>query len=360
MTKNETDALHITRCLKLAERGVGRVEPNPRVGAVLVKGGKVVGEGWHERYGGPHAEVHAIRKAGAKAKGATLYCSLEPCCHFGKTPPCTDLVIRSGIREVVASSKDPHFVVAGKGFARLRKAGIKVTVGVMQDAARRLNEGFFKFHTTGMPYVLAKWAMTLDGKIATRTGDSRWISNDASRKFLRGLRDRYQAILVGSNTALRDDPRLRGATSGPVRIVLDSMARVPLEATVVKTAREQRIIIAVSTSAPEEKVRALQRAGVQIVRLEVMDIRVLLELLAKDGLHSILVEGGGEVHASLFEAGVVDEVCVFVAPKVIGGRDAKSPVEGTGLEKMAHALSLTGVTIDRIGDDVVIRGRVGP
>lgn len=360
MTNNKkSDTFFISRCLELAEKGVGRVEPNPRVGAVLVKDGRIVGEGYHERYGGPHAEVNAIRKAGRKAKGATLYCSLEPCCHFGKTPPCTDLIVKTGIKEVVAAARDPHFVVAGKGFKALKKAGLRVTTGVLEDEARRVNPGFFKFHETGLPYVLAKWAMTLDGKIATRTGDSRWISNDDSRAFLHTLRDRYQAILVGSNTALRDDPTLRGAKTKPVRIVLDSMARVPLDARVVQTAREQRCIVAVSTSAPPEKVRGLKRAGVEVVQLEVMDVRVLLELLAKDGLHSVLVEGGGEVHASIFEAGVVDEVCVFVAPKIIGGRDAKTPVEGAGFEKMAEALALASVTIDRIGDDVVVRGTVG-
>jgi diaminohydroxyphosphoribosylaminopyrimidine deaminase/5-amino-6-(5-phosphoribosylamino)uracil reductase len=228
----------------------------------------------------------------------------------------------------------------------------------MEKEARAMNAGFFKFHTTGLPHVLAKWAMTLDGKIATRTGDSRWVSSEASRSFLHRLRDRYQAILVGSNTALRDDPTLRGEKTRPVRIVLDSMARVPLDSRVVATAREQRIIVAVSTSAPAGKVRALKRAGVEVVQLEVMDVRVLMELLAKDGLHSILVEGGGEVHASMFDAGVVDEVCVFVAPKVVGGRDAKTPVEGGGLEKMAQALALSEISIERIGDDVVVRGVV--
>ena len=358
MIEKKSNTSYITRCLELAEKGIGRVEPNPRVGAVLVKDGKVVGEGWHERYGGPHAEVNAIRKAGAKATGATLYCNLEPCCHVGKTPPCTDLIIRTGIKEVVASARDPHFVVAGKGYKALKRAGLKVTNGVMEKEARALNAGFFKFHTTGLPHVLAKWAMTLDGKIATRTGDSRWVSSDASRAFLHRLRDRYQAILVGSNTALRDDPTLRGDKTRPVRIVLDSMARIPLDSRVIATAREQRIVIAVSTSAPPEKVRALKRAGAEVVQLEVMDVRVLMELLAKDGLHSILVEGGGEVHSSMFDAGVVDEVCVFVAPKVVGGRDAKTPVEGAGLERMAQALALSEVTVDRIGDDVVVRGVV--
>lgn len=350
--------IHIRRCFALARKGLGAVEPNPRVGAVLVKGDRIVGEGWHERFGGPHAEVNALKCAGAKARGATLFVSLEPCRHYGKTPPCTEAIVKAGVREVVAAARDPHAVVDGKGAAALRRAGLKVTLGVLEAEARRANPGFFKFHEKGLPYVVAKWAMTLDGKIATKTGDSRWISNEDSRAALHRLRDEYQATLIGSNTALRDDPRLRGAKRLPIRVVLDSYAKVPIEAALVKTAREQRTIIAVSTSAPEQKVRALQRAGVQIVRLEVMDMRVLLEELARDGIHSILVEGGGEVHSSLFEANLADEVVAFVAPKVIGGREAKTPVEGAGFERMSQAVELAGLTVDRIGDDVVIRGLV--
>jgi diaminohydroxyphosphoribosylaminopyrimidine deaminase/5-amino-6-(5-phosphoribosylamino)uracil reductase len=346
------------RCFELARRGEGRVEPNPRVGAMVVRAGKVIAEGWHERYGGPHAEVNALRKAGARAKGATLVASLEPCCHQGKTPPCADAVIKAGIKEVVAAVRDPHSVVCGKGFAALKKAGLRVTTGVLEEEARRLNPGFFKFHETGMPYVVAKWAMTLDGKIAAHTGDSRWITCEASRAWLHRLRDAYQAILVGSNTALRDDPILRGDKRTPVRVVLDSWARVPMDAKVVKSAKEQRTIIAVSTSAPEEKVRLFRRAGVEVIKLEVMDMRVLLEELARAGLHSILVEGGGEVHASVFEAGLADEFVVFVAPKIVGGREAKTPVEGNGLSKMAEAQRIVDVTCERIEDDFVIRGRV--
>ncbi len=348
----------MTRCLELARRGEGKVEPNPRVGAVVVRGGKIVAEGWHKRYGGPHAEINALRKAGVRAKGATLYVSLEPCCHYGKTPPCSEAIIAAGVKEVVAAVRDPHTIVNGKGAAALKRAGIRVTTGVLADEARRANQGFFKFHETGLPYVVAKWAMTLDGKIATHTGDSRWISNEKSRAWLHRLRDRYQAILVGSNTALRDDPGLRGAKRLPVRVILDSWARLPADAKVVKTARDQRTIVAVSTSAGEDKVRRLQRAGIEVIKLEVMDMHVVFEELARSGIHSILVEGGGEVHASVFEAGLADEVVVFVAPKVIGGREAKTPVEGAGMAKMALARQLRDVTLERIDDDVVIRGYV--
>ncbi|MBI2899479.1 MAG: bifunctional diaminohydroxyphosphoribosylaminopyrimidine deaminase/5-amino-6-(5-phosphoribosylamino)uracil reductase RibD [Planctomycetes bacterium] len=355
------DAAFMERALELARRGAGAVEPNPMVGAVVVRGSRVVGEGWHKEFGGPHAEVFAIRAAGAKAKGATLYVNLEPCSpHPKKTPPCTDLVAKAGIAGVVAAMRDPNPAVCGRGLALLRKAGIRTKVGLLEKEARRLNAAFEKFHRTGLPYVLSKWAMTLDGKIATPTGDSRWISGEASRAWLKRLRDEYQAILIGANTALRDDPGLRGRTRLPVRIVLDSKARVPLDAQVVRTARAQRTILAVSAEAPAEKVRLLERAGVEVIRIEEMDMRVLFEELANAGLIKILVEGGGEVHASVFEDDLADEVCVFVGPKIAGGKDAKTPVEGDGVAKMAECLRLRDVTIERIDDDVVIRGRVHP
>ncbi|HTF57536.1 MAG TPA: bifunctional diaminohydroxyphosphoribosylaminopyrimidine deaminase/5-amino-6-(5-phosphoribosylamino)uracil reductase RibD [Planctomycetota bacterium] len=357
MKRGSADERFMRRCFELAGRGRGSVEPNPMVGAVVVRGGRAVAEGWHRRFGSPHAEVDALDKAGSRAKGATLYVNLEPCSHFGKTPPCTGRILAAGVREVIAAVRDPNPAVDGRGFSLLRRRGVKVRTGPLEEEAIRLNRGFFKAHRRGLPYVGAKWAMTLDGKIATRTGDSRWVSGEKSRAWLREARDEFQAILVGANTALRDDPRLRGGKRHPIRIILDSNARLPLEAQVVRTAKEQRTIVVVTESAPPAKVRKLERAGVQIVRLEAPDLRILFEELARSGIHSILVEGGGEVHASLFEAGLADEVIVFVAPKIIGGRDAVSPVEGEGLAKMADALGLTGLAVERRGEDILIRGR---
>lgn len=354
-----SDEKFMRRALELARKGAGAVEPNPMVGAVVVRGGKIVGEGWHREFGGPHAEVFALKKAGARAKGATMYVTLEPCSpHPKKTPPCSEILAQSGLKRVVIAMKDPNPAVDGRGLAMLRKAGIRAETGLLQDEALRLNAAFVKYRRTGLPYVLSKWAMTLDGKIATRTGDSRWISCEKSRAWLHRLRDEYQAILIGANTALRDDPGMRGRARLPIRIILDSYARVPLDAKVVRTARGHRTIIAVSANAPAEKIRGLQRAGVEVIQLEVMDMYVLLEELAGAGIIKIMVEGGGEVHASLFEDKLVDEVCVFVAPKIAGGAEAKTPVEGEGVAKMADALELDDLVIDRIDCDVVIRGRV--
>ena len=353
------DERFMQRALELAARGGNRTAPNPLVGAVVVRGGRIVGEGWHRVYGGPHAEVHAIRAAGARAKGSTIYVALEPCSpHPKKTPPCTDLLARAGIARAVVSIKDPNPLVHGRGLSLLRRAGIKVTTGVCAREAAELNAPFIKVHTRGLPYVAVKWAMTLDGKIATRTGDSRWISSERSRVWLHRWRDTFHAILVGSGTLLRDDPRLRGRTSRPTRIILDTSAKTPVDAVVVRTAREQPTILAVAPGASETRLRRLRNAGVQILELDVRDLRLVFEALAGEGLHKILVEGGGEVHASVLqEAGLVDEACVFVAPKIIGGRSAKTPVEGDGLAAMADAVHLQQVSIERSGDDVVIRGR---
>jgi diaminohydroxyphosphoribosylaminopyrimidine deaminase / 5-amino-6-(5-phosphoribosylamino)uracil reductase len=353
----DVDERYMRRALDLARNGLGAVEPNPMVGAVVVRGGRVVAEGWHRRFGGPHAEVDALDRAGSRAKGATLYVSLEPCPHFGKTPPCTERIVASGVSEIVAAVRDPNRIVNGKGLQKLRRSGIKVRTGTLEEEAVRLNRGFFKAHRHGLPYVAAKWAMTLDGKIATRTGDSRWVSGDRARGWVRTLRDEYQAILVGANTALRDDPGLRGGKRDPIRIVLDSSARLPLDSQLVKSAKERRTIVAVTESAPAAKVRKLERAGVQVIRLDAADLRLVFEELARSGIHSILVEGGGEVHASLFEGGLADEVLVVVAPKIAGGRDAVTPVEGEGLSKMAEALNLQDVRVERLGDDVLIRAR---
>jgi len=253
--------------------------------------------------------------------------------------------------------RDPNPMVDGKGISILKKAGIVVATGLLADAARELNAPFIKVHTRGLPYVVVKWAMTADGKIATRTGDSRWVSGEKSRSWLHRFRDTFQAILVGSGTVLRDDPRLRGARSLPARIVLDTAAGTPLDAAIVKTAREQATILAVSPGAPAGKLRELERRGVQVLRLDVRDLRIVFEALAREGYHKILVEGGGEVHASVLGAGLADEVCVFVAPKLVGGREAKSPVEGEGMEFMDQALAISDLSVERIGGDLLLRGR---
>jgi diaminohydroxyphosphoribosylaminopyrimidine deaminase/5-amino-6-(5-phosphoribosylamino)uracil reductase len=353
------DEAFMGRALELARRGGGRTAPNPLVGAVIVKQGRIVGEGYHRAFGGPHAEVSALRAAGPRARGATAYVTLEPCSpHPKKTPPCTEALSRSGLACVVVAMRDPNPMVDGRGLSLLRKAGIRVRLGVLSREARALNAPFIKVHTRGLPYVVAKWAMTLDGKIATRTGDSRWVSGERSRAWLHRFRDTFQAILVGSGTVLRDDPRLRGARTMPTRIILDTAARTPPTAVVVRTAREQPTILAVSPSASPERLRRLERAGVQLLQLDIRDLRLVFEALAREGLHKILVEGGGEVHASVFEAGLADEVCIFVAPKIAGGREAKTPVEGQGLERMADALESGPLTVERLGADIVLRGPV--
>ncbi len=354
------DEAFMRRALELAARGGARTAPNPLVGAVVVRGGRVIGEGYHRCYGGAPAEVYALRTAGAGARGATLYVTLEPCSpHPKKTPPCSELIARSGLKRMVVAMRDPNPLVDGRGLALVRRAGIRVVTGVLAAEARELNAPFVKVHTRGLPYVVAKWAMTLDGKIAARTGDSRWVSCERSRSWLRRFRDTFQAILVGSGTVLRDDPSLHGARTRPARIVLDTRARTPLEATVVRTAREQTTILAVSASAPAERIRALEARGVQVLRLGTLDLRVVFEALAGEGYHRILVEGGGEVHASVMDAELADEVCVFVAPKIVGGRGAKTPVEGGGLERMSQALRIRDVTVERMGDDLLLRGRLG-
>ena len=347
------------RALDLAAKGAGRTAPNPLVGAVIVKGGRVVGEGYHREFGGPHAEVFALRSAGARAKGATMYLTLEPCSpHPKKTPPCSALLATSGLSRLVVALRDPNPLVDGRGIAILKKAGIKVETGLLADDARALNAPFVKVHTRGLPYVVAKWAMTLDGKIATRTGDSRWVSNERSRAWLHRFRDTFQAILVGSGTLLRDDPILRGTKTLPTRIILDTTAQTPVDSKVARTAKEQQTILAVSPAAPAGRLRRLERAGVQILQLDIRDLRLVFEALAREGLHKILVEGGGEVHASVLDQKLADEVCVFVAPKVVGGREAKTPVEGEGFEKMAQALELESLSVERIGGDLLLRGKV--
>jgi diaminohydroxyphosphoribosylaminopyrimidine deaminase/5-amino-6-(5-phosphoribosylamino)uracil reductase len=349
----------MARALELAERGRGLVEPNPLVGAVVVRDGRAVGEGWHQRYGGPHAEVVALAAAGEAAHGATLYVTLEPCCHHGKTPPCTDAVLRAGVVRVVAALADPFPEVAGKGAERLRAAGLTVEVGAGEAEARRQNAPYLKLLATGRPYVHAKWAMTLDGKIATRNGDSKWISNESSRRRVHELRGRMDAVVVGVGTALADDPLLTARPPGPrtaVRIVLDSRGRLPAASRLVQTARATPTLIAAAFPVPAE----LEAHGCEVLRLPARDGRpdvlALLDELGRRRMTNVLVEGGAGVLGGLLDADAVDEYHVFVAPKLAGGAAALSPVGGSGAARMADALTLARWEVKMIEGDVLLHG----
>ncbi len=353
--------------LELAERGRGRVEPNPLVGAVVVRDGKLVGEGWHEQFAGPHAEVHALRQAGEAARGATLYVTLEPCCHFGKTPPCTDAIRGAGVAHVVAAMRDPFPEVAGKGISQLAAAGIDVKVGVEETAARRLNAPYLKVITAGRPYVHAKWAMTLDGKIATSAGDSKWISNRASREIVHALRGRMDAIVVGIGTALADDPLLTARPPGPrtpVRIVLDSHARLPIDSQLVRTIKDAALLVAITDKAEVTQRQVLEKHGCEILCLPAINdqssLPALLAELGRRRLTNILVEGGSTVLGSFSDANAIDEVHVFVAARLVGGANAPTPLGGQGVQRLVDGTTFSGWDVRLIGDqqpaDVLIHG----
>lgn len=353
-----TDNPFMKKALTLARRG--RTSPNPMVGAVIVRDGKVVGAGFHPKAGEPHAEVFALRAAGELARGADLYVTLEPCCHHGKTPPCTDSIIESGVRRVFAAMVDPNPQVAGQGIECLRAAGIEVEVGIMESEARKLNEGFVKRVTTGLPFVLWKAAMTLDGKIATRTGDSRWVTGEKARKEVHRLRSRYDAVIVGVGTVLADDPELtvrdiRGAVN-PLGVIVDSNASTPPTARVIRS--QSRTLIAVTKHAPEDRVQALRNAGAELLVLQDIggrvDLRTLMINLAEIGINSALLESGGELAASMLNAGLIDRGLIFIAPKIVGGRDAKTPVEGEGIERMSEALGTSTPRVHHFGDDLAL------
>lgn len=356
MTSN--DPKFMKRALVLARRG--RTSPNPMVGAVVVRGGEIVGEGFHPRAGEPHAEVFALQAAGDLACGADLYVTLEPCSHFGRTPPCADAVIRSGIRRVFAAMVDPDPKVSGSGMERLRCAGLDVEVGMMQAEARELNRGFIKRVTSGMPFVLWKAAMSLDGKIAANSGDSRWITGEKSRLEVHKLRSRHDAVITGVGTVLADDPEMtvrgvRGAVN-PIRVVVASRASVPLAARILDGSAAS--IIAVTGHAAKERIEALKAAGASILTLPDadgrVDLRALMIALGDMGLNTAMLECGGELAASMLNAGLVDRGIVFIAPKVIGGRAAKTIVEGPGIEAMAEALATSRLTPRRFGDDIAL------
>lgn len=359
---NSHDEHWMRQALQLAEQGRGHVEPNPLVGAVIVRDGILVGAGWHQQFGQAHAEVNALAAAGEAARGATLYVTLEPCCHHGKTPPCTDAVIRAGIARVVAALEDPFPQVAGQGAALLRAAGIPIEFGVCADEARRQNAPYLQLLRTGRPHVHAKWAMSLDGKIATRIGDSQWISNEVSRQRVHALRGRMDGILVGIGTALTDDPRLTARPAGPrtpCRVVLDSRARLPLTSQLVRTAREIPTLI-VASAQHEAATAPLAAAGCEVLLLasDAEGRPHLLPLLTELGRRrwtNLLVEGGSSVFGTFFDHDAVDEIHVFIAPKLIGGANAKSPVGGRGRDAIAQGVGWTTEQIDNVDGDAYLR-----
>ena len=383
-TQFDSDADAMRYAVEIARRGIGRVEPNPAVGAVLIdEQRRLLASGWHQEFGGPHAEVNAFRDferrhpdVAARAeltRDATLLVTLEPCCHHGKTPPCSEAVIASGVRRVIVGLRDPSPHVDGGGLRQMQDAGIDVSSGLLEDEIRRLNAPFLMLVENGRPWVHAKWAMTLDGRIATRTGSSKWISCAASRAIVHELRGRMDAVIVGSGTAQTDNPLLTARPPGPrtqTRIVVDSHAGLSLDSQLVHTANDAPVLLATTDSAAEERVTALTAAGVEVVCLPSIadsvgngasnhvDVASLLAELGRRSMTNVLVEGGGGLLGSLFDQGLVDEAHVFVAPKFCGGADAVSPVAGVGVESIPQQPELDPSVIRQVEQDVYINGFV--
>ena len=357
----------MARALELAQKGIGYVNPNPLVGAVIVKDGKIIGEGYHEAYGLNHAEINAFNHANTALEGATMYVSLEPCAHFGKTPPCAQAIVDKKIKEVYIASVDPNPLVAGKGIEILKNAGIKVHVGLLDEENKRLNKVFFKYINEKMPYVLLKNAMSLDGKIATKTGDSKWISNEKSRAYVHGLRHRFQAIMVGANTVIKDNPLLTTrlnnyAGRNPIRIVIDIEGITPLESHLLLTANQIKTIVVTTPLCDDKKLKQMTSMGAETIVLsnenQRINLKELMKILSNKGIDSILLEGGGMLSAAALEAGIVDEITTFIAPKVIGGLTAMSPIGGLGIDHMHEAIKLKVIEYKWFDDDIMISYQV--
>jgi len=359
------------RALDLARLGLGSVEPNPMVGAVLVQDDRIVGEGWHARFGGPHAEVVAIQNAGAAAKGAELFVTLEPCCHYGKTPPCTDAVLAAGIRRVVAAVADPFPQVSGRGETILRQAGLEVKVGVLEEEARRLNAAFFKRQRTALPLVIAKWAMTLDGCIATATGDSRWISGEEGRRRVHEVRRIVDAVLVGAGTARQDEPSLTvrhvepiAGRGQPARVVLDERLSIDPSRQPAASARQTPVLVYTTPeglAAGADRAVRLREAGCEIVpvaRAGGVSPRAVLEDLGRRGMSRVLIEGGAHVFGAFLAADLVDRVMIFISPRLLAGRGLP-PVIGPDGRTLRESLELKDLEIERVGADVLVQGRLG-
>lgn len=380
MPDRQQDIEYMQRAIALAKKGAGFVNPNPMVGCVVVKDNEIIAEGYHEYYGGFHAERNALTHTTADCNGATLYVTLEPCCHYGKTPPCTEIIIEKGIKKVVVGLLDPNPLVAGKGIKILEDAGIEVVSGIEEDKIKELNKVFLKYIKTKRPYVLLKTAMTLDGKIASYTGDSKWITNEKSRHLVHKLRSEMMGIVTGIGTVKADDPMLncrlevqqpiansqKPDIHQPIRIIVDTKASISLESNIVKTANEYRTILAVGqqsmVNGQQSKVEMLKAFNVEILQCEEkdghVDINDLMIKLGQKGIDSLLLEGGATLNAAFLQAGCVDEVYAFIAPKIIGGEHSKSPVGGQGIELMKDAIMLKDIKIETFDNDILIKCRV--
>ena len=380
MSYKKQDIEYMQRAIELARRGAGFVNPNPMVGCVVVKNDTIITEGYHEYYGGFHAERNALTNCTSDCKDATLYVTLEPCCHYGKTPPCTEIIIEKGIKKVVVGLLDPNPLVSGKGISILQNAGIEVVTGVEENKIKDLNKVFLKYIKTKRPYVLLKTAMTLDGKIASYTGDSRWITNEKSRKLVHKLRSEMMGIVVGIGTVKSDNPMLncrlecqQSTDNGqqlnihqPIRIIVDTKASISLESNIVKTANEYRTILAVGQQTTDNrqqtKINELKSLNVDILYCEEkdghVDIDDLMTKLGRKGIDSLLLEGGSCLNAAFLQAGCVDEVYAFIAPKIIGGEHSKSPIGGQGIELMKDAITFDKVEIEQIENDILIKGKI--
>ncbi|TMA32630.1 MAG: bifunctional diaminohydroxyphosphoribosylaminopyrimidine deaminase/5-amino-6-(5-phosphoribosylamino)uracil reductase RibD [Deltaproteobacteria bacterium] len=372
-TCTDTDKLHLERAIELASHGAGAVRPNPVVGAVVARDGRVLGEGWHEEYGAAHAEVNAIEACGlADLSGATLYVSLEPCCHEGKTPPCTDAILQAGLRRVVVASDDPSEKASGRGLGILRDEGVEIVLadGELAARARLLNQAFRKHTRVGRPWVLFKSAMTLDGKVATRTGDSKWISDEGSRALAHRWRAAVDAVIVGIGTALADDPQLTARPDGvaaesprqPRRVVFDTLARLPPSSQLVAAAGEVPLTVVVSRAAAHADTDALEAAGVQVLvatgENEPARVRSALDQLGAQGIAAALLEGGPHLAGAFLDAGEIDEIRLFLAPLLLGGSSARDPLEGKGVERISEALRALTLECERVGEGLLISARL--
>ena len=364
---------YMRRAIELAKKGSGHVNPNPLVGAVIVRDGEIIGEGYHECYGQLHAERNAIanaKKRGNSLEGSTIYVTLEPCCHYGKTPPCTEAIIEEKIARVVVGSDDPNPLVSGKGFQMLREKRIEVIPHFLKEECDAMNHVFFHYIRTGTPYVAMKYAMTMDGKIACYTGDSKWVTGEESRAHVQTLRNHYKGIMAGIGTVLADDPMLNCRIEGgrdPIRIIADSHLRIPMDSQLVRTAGQQPLIVACLPDADEEKAAQLQEKGVEVLRIpgvttaditeeqkEVISLPVLMKELGARKIDGILLEGGGQLNESALQAGIVDRIYCYIAPKIFGGAQAKTPVEGQGLTRAADAWQFNRIGMQEFGQDILL------